>query len=38
MIQFGRQLRRRGGTRALVIGVVIAAALVVAGIVIATLN
>lgn len=38
MVQFGRQLRRRGGTRALVIGIVIAAALVVAGILLATLN
>lgn len=31
MVQFGRQLQRRGGTKALVIGLVIAAALLAAG-------
>jgi hypothetical protein len=31
VVQFGRQLRRRGGTTALVIGIVLAAALLAAG-------
>lgn len=37
MVQFGRRLHRRGGQRALVVGIVVAAALIVGGLVLTAL-